>query len=86
MCWKKGLSVWIDLDQLDEAGRQSGLFSVGRFNLLSFHPQDYGPNFLAKKHVEDLAQYARKIANEVKPDAVFDQVKPDVSAYSGDGV
>ena len=72
---RKGLSVWIDLDQLDEAGRQSALFSVGRFNLLSFHPQDYGPNFLAKKHVENLAQYARKIANEVKPDAVFDQVK-----------
>ncbi|NBW05709.1 MAG: DUF1365 domain-containing protein, partial [Alphaproteobacteria bacterium] len=31
---RKGLSLWLDLDQLDAADRQSRLFSVGRFNLL----------------------------------------------------
>ena len=72
---RKGLSVWIDLDRLDEADQQSGLFSVGRFNLLSLHEKDYGPNFKAKRKITDLAQYARDIAADVKPNVVFDQVK-----------
>ncbi|MDC1019988.1 hypothetical protein OAR27_01700, partial [Alphaproteobacteria bacterium] len=42
---RRGLSIWIDLDRLDEANKQSRLFSVGRFNLLSFHEKDYGANF-----------------------------------------
>jgi DUF1365 family protein len=33
----------IDLDRLAEAGRASPLFSIGRFNLLSFRPADHGP-------------------------------------------
>ena len=33
---RKGLSLWLDLDRLDEAARQSALFSIGGFNLLSF--------------------------------------------------
>ena len=30
-------STLIDIDQLDALGRQSWLFSVNRFNFLSFH-------------------------------------------------
>ncbi|WP_439528758.1 DUF1365 domain-containing protein [Pannonibacter sp.] len=36
-------SMLIDLDQLDAANATSALFSVGRFNLLSFHQRDHGP-------------------------------------------
>lgn len=34
--------IRIDLRRLREAGRASRLFSVGRFNLFSFHPRDHG--------------------------------------------
>jgi len=36
-------SLLIDLDRLEEAGRLAWFFSIGRFNLLSFHPRDHGP-------------------------------------------
>jgi DUF1365 family protein len=36
-------SLLLDLDRLDEAGRLSALFSIGRFNLLSFKLSDHGP-------------------------------------------
>ena len=39
---RPGLSLLIDLDRLDEAHKLSALFSVGRFNLLSFYETDYG--------------------------------------------
>ncbi|QZN99962.1 DUF1365 domain-containing protein [Chenggangzhangella methanolivorans] len=35
-------SLLIDLDRLEQAGRASRLFSVGRRNLLSFHEGDHG--------------------------------------------
>ncbi len=35
-------SLLIDLDRLKEAGRVSRLFSIGRFNLASFHERDHG--------------------------------------------
>lgn len=35
-------SILIDIDRLDEANRLSPLFSVNRFNLLSFHEKDHG--------------------------------------------
>jgi DUF1365 family protein len=65
---RKGLSLWIDLDNLDKANSSSWLFSVGRFNLLSFREKDYGPNFHAKAFVMPLAQYIRTLAAEVIPD------------------
>ncbi len=34
-------SLLVDLDRLDEAARMSRLFSVNRFNLLSFYEQDH---------------------------------------------
>lgn len=36
-------NLLVDCDRLDEANRASLLFSVGRFNLFSFHPSDHGP-------------------------------------------
>ena len=35
-------ALLIDLDRLAQASRQSGLFSVNRFNLLSFYERDFG--------------------------------------------
>ncbi len=35
-------SLFIDIDMLHEANTQCAIFSVGRFNLLSFHPADHG--------------------------------------------
>ena len=34
--------VLLDIDRLDEAAAKTRLFSVGRFNLLSFQPRDHG--------------------------------------------
>ena len=65
---RKGLSIWIDLDRLVEAGRQSAFFSVDRFNLLSFHQSDYGPNFRRPGKVIPLADYARAQALDICPD------------------
>ena len=52
---RRGLSVWIDLDQLAQANRQSHFFSVGQFNVMSFFESDYGPNFGHKKPVTSLS-------------------------------
>ena len=38
----KLLMIEIDVDRLDEASKQCGLFSVGRFNLFSFRAEDHG--------------------------------------------
>ena len=40
---RRGLSIWIDLDRLDEAAAQSALSSVDGFNLLSFGRRITGP-------------------------------------------
>jgi DUF1365 family protein len=49
-------SLLLDLDQLAEAGRRSALFSVGRFNLVSFSLRDHGPRDGSdlRAHVEGL--------------------------------
>lgn len=49
-------NILIDLDRLDAAAGQSPLFSVNRFNLLSFHEKDHGPRdgTSLKRHIEDL--------------------------------
>lgn len=65
---RRGLSIWIDLDQLAEANRQSGFFSVGHFNVVSFFESDYGPNFGSKKPVTTLAAYVRDMASKILPD------------------
>lgn len=71
---RKGLSIWIDLDRLDDAAAQSSFFSVGSFNLLSFSPKDYGPNFKSNAPRQDLAAYARSLAGAIMPDQAIDQV------------
>ena len=65
---RSGLSIWIDLDRLGAAHRQSALFSVDSFNLLSFRQSDYGPNFRRKGPEMPLADYAREMAAEICPD------------------
>ena len=65
---RKGLSVLIDLDRLDEADTQSAFFSIDRFNLLSVKQSDYGPNFKRKGSAVRLADYARKMAAKICPD------------------
>ena len=71
---RKGLSIWIDLDDLNAANRQSILFSVDRFNLLSFAQRDYGPNYQHHTPVEPLADYARRLAAELCPDIAIASV------------
>jgi DUF1365 family protein len=38
----KVFCLLIDIDRLAEANRRSALFSIGRFNLVSFHEKDHG--------------------------------------------
>lgn len=72
---RRGLSIWLDLDKLEEADAQSTLFSVGKWNILSFDEKDYGPNFAAgRNHVEPLAEYARRLARLHLPDKSFGRV------------
>lgn len=49
-------SILIDVDRLAEAHRLSPVFSVGRWNLLSFSPKDHGPRdgSSLRNHVEQL--------------------------------
>ena len=65
---RSGLSVWLDLDRLDEANAQSSLFSVDSFNLLSVRQADYGPNFRKGGRLVPLAVYARGLARDILPD------------------
>ena len=65
---RRGLSIWIDLDQLAEANRQSRFFSVGQFNVVSFFESDYGPNFGHKKPVTSLSAYVRNMASKILPE------------------
>ena len=84
---RQGLSIWIDLDQLDQADQQSPFFSVNRFNLLSFHEKDYGSNFKSKTLVMPLAKHARQIAHDIAPskdDVVSGFIAPrNVAVKSG---
>ncbi|MBT6416074.1 DUF1365 domain-containing protein [Candidatus Puniceispirillum sp.] len=64
---RKGLSLWINLDQLDKVNRMSMLFSVDKFNLLSFRQRDHGENFKSKAPLVKLADYARARAAELCP-------------------
>ena len=66
---RRGLSIWIDLDQLAEANRQSRFFSVGQFNVMSFFESDHGPNFCHKKPVTSLSAYVRDVTNKILPNA-----------------
>lgn len=49
-------SLLIDLDALDQIDRQSPLFSVNKFNLMSVYERDHGP-----RDGSSLASHARKL-------------------------
>ena len=53
------MSLLIDLDRLDAAGRQSRLFGVNRAALYSFHEADHGP-----RDGSSLRAYAARCAGE----------------------
>ena len=53
------MSLLIDLDRLDEAGRQSRLFGVNRAALYSFHEADHG-----ERDGSSLRAYAQVRASE----------------------
>jgi DUF1365 family protein len=59
----KVFTLLVDLDRLDEAGRQSRLFSVNRFNLLGFRESDHGAG-----EADGLALHVRKLAREAGVD------------------
>lgn len=52
-------SMLFDADRLDEAGRLSPFFSIGRFNLVSFNPADHGP-----RDGSSLGDYARRVLEQ----------------------
>jgi DUF1365 family protein len=88
-------SVLVDLDRLDEAGRQSRFFSVDRANLVSFRQRDHGPRDGSplRAHVDGLlaAQGLRERAARVlllTYPRVFGYVFNPISVYfalDGDG-
>lgn len=65
---KPGLSILIDLDRLDEANSTSWLFSVNRFNIVSFYESDFGPNHKSQRKINTpnirLADYIRTLASQ----------------------
>ncbi len=71
---RSGLSIWIDLDRMEQADHQSLLFSVDKFNLLAFHQRDHGPNFKSKDPLVPLGNYVRQIAAEIVPDQIVGSV------------
>jgi len=83
--FRSGLSIMIDLDKLNDANQQSRLFSVDKFNLLSFHQSDYGKAYRAKtaskkqpqkkcKNPASLANYIRELAKNYLPNTEIKRI------------
>jgi len=76
---RKGLSVLVDLDRLEEADRQTGLFSIDRFNLFSLHQSDFGPNHKSQRtsgaSLQSLASWVRQLAAEALPGTEIKRVE-----------
>lgn len=72
-------NLLVDLDRLGEADRSARLFSVGRFNLFSFHERDHGPRdgSSLREHVDGLLA-ARGIA---RPSRVLLLCYPRVAGF-----
>ena len=60
-------SLLIDVDRLDDAARKTPLFSIGRFNLLSFRPQDHGACNARplREHIDNLLRPAGIVCNRI---------------------
>ncbi|MTH96683.1 DUF1365 domain-containing protein [Roseibium sp. RKSG952] len=72
-------NLLIDIDRLVDAERMSALFSVGRFNLLSFNPKDHGT-----RDGSDLRLHINALLREegvAKPDRVLLLCYPRVLGY-----
>ena len=65
---KAGFSILIDLDRLDEAHNASWFFSVNKFNIVSFHETDFGPNHKSQRKANEpkikLSDHIRKLASQ----------------------
>ena len=77
---RKGLSLIIDLDRLADADQQSALFSINKFNLLSFHERDYGPNHSSQNPcragaITELATYVREVAARYMDKDIIDKIE-----------
>lgn len=57
--------AWLDIDQLETVAERTALFSVGRFNALSFHEEDYLPGRLGRTLRERLAADAAASGREL---------------------
>ena len=77
---RTGLSLWLDIDRLEEAHTTSPFFSVNRFNLLSFYEADFGCNHAAfktkgqKTSITPLNQYVREQIHTHIPDAQINSI------------
>ena len=75
----KVYSIFLDLNRLEEADKASRLFSVNRFNLLSFYEKDHG-----SKGEEPLLAYVCKVAEAAglaQPTRVWLSAFPRVLGY-----
>tara|TARA_B100001057_G_scaffold72774_1_gene67045 strand:- start:223 stop:1050 length:828 start_codon:yes stop_codon:yes gene_type:complete len=65
---KAGFSILIDLDRLNEAQEASWFFSVNKFNLVSFHEADFGPNHKSQRKYKEptikLSDHIRRLASQ----------------------
>ena len=65
---KAGFSILIDLDRLDEAHNASWFFSVNKFNIVSFHETDFGPNHKSQRKANEpkikLSDHIRGLASQ----------------------
>lgn len=77
---RRGLSIWLDLQRLNEADTASTFFSVNKFNLLSFHEADFGCNHAAfrnqrfDKNITPLTQYVESQILKQFPDAQIESI------------
>jgi hypothetical protein len=63
-------NMLIDIDRMAEADRQTPLFSVGKWNVLSFHPDDFGRAKNAQRpEGESLRAYINRLLDEAGLDA-----------------
>ncbi|MDP7375358.1 MAG: DUF1365 family protein, partial [Alphaproteobacteria bacterium] len=72
---KAGFSILIDLDRLDEAHNASWFFSVNKFNIVSFHETDFGPNHKSQRKANEpkikLSDHIRGLASQyIKADEI----------------
>ena len=75
---RAGLSILIDLDRLEEAHKQSFLFSVGRFNLLSFYETDYGcfhKSYKQATKAQSLSDHIKQIAHRYGVSTPFAKIE-----------